>query len=83
MMRADGTATAPSTKVTLTLSYAMNIISNAVLQKKSSTPYLAASHVVFAIFPFVPLTPCGTKKIMKITVFLFSKFICLPFFFGS
>ena len=41
---------------------------------------MAASNNVFAIYPFVPLTQYGVKKIMKMTVFLFSKFNRLPFF---
>ena len=42
--------------------------------------YLAASNNMFAMYPFVPLIQYGVKNIMKMTVFLFSKFICLPFF---
>ena len=45
--------------------------------------YLVASNNVFTMYPFVPLTHYGVKKIVKMTVFLFSKFDRLPFFLGS
>ena len=44
-------------------------------------PHLVAPYNVFAMYPFVPLTQYRVKRIMKMNVFLFSKFICLPFFF--
>ena len=47
---------------------------------KLPTP-LVASNKVFARYPFVPLTQHGVKKIMKMTVFLFSKFLHLRFLF--
>ena len=49
-------------------------------KSKVSPVRLAASNNVFALYSFVPLTQYGVKKIMKMTVFLFSKFIRLPFF---
>jgi len=45
-----------------------------------SLPHLAASYNVLEMYPFVPLTQYGVKKIMKMTIFLFSKFIRRPFF---
>ena len=42
---------------------------------------LVASNCVLALYPFVPLTQYGVKKIMKITVFLFFNFNRLTFFF--
>ena len=44
-------------------------------------PYLRASHSKKFDFLLVPLTQYGVKKIMKMTVFLFSKFLHLPFLF--
>ena len=41
---------------------------------------MAASNNVFALYSFVLLTQYGVKKIMKMTVFLFSKFNHLLFF---
>ena len=46
-----------------------------------SIPYLRASHSKKIDFLLVPLTQHGVKKIMKMTVFLFSKFLHLPFLF--
>ena len=42
---------------------------------------LRASHGKKFDFLLVPLTQYGVKKIMKMTVFLFSKFLHLPFLF--
>ena len=42
--------------------------------------HLAASNNVFAMYPFVPLTQYGVKKIMKMTVFPLSKFFVFRFF---
>ena len=43
--------------------------------------HLRASHSKKFDFLLVPLTQYGVKKIMKMTVFLFSKFLHLPFLF--
>ena len=42
---------------------------------------LRASHSKKFDFLLVPLTQYGVKKNMKMTVFLFSKFLHLPFLF--
>ena len=42
---------------------------------------LRASHSKKFDFLLVPLTQYGVKKIMKMTIFLFSKFLHLPFLF--
>ena len=63
----------------MTLHYEMKAFQSGL--KQYTTPsYLAASYNVLALYPFVPLTQYGMKKIMKMTVFLFSKFDRLPFF---
>ena len=41
---------------------------------KGSMTYLAASYIVVALYPFVPLTQYGVQKNMKMTIFLFSEF---------
>ena len=41
---------------------------------------MAAPNNVFAMYPSVPLTQYGVKQIMKITVFLYSKFTHFPIF---
>jgi len=43
--------------------------------------HLRASHSKKFDFLLVPLTQYGVKKIMKMTVFLFSKFLHFPFLF--
>ena len=41
--------------------------------------HLLASDIVFVMYPFVPPAQYGVKRIMKMTVFLSSKFICFHF----
>ena len=78
--RSSSIANGPATERDLSLMSLLNR-KYATQKEQPGTEYLGASHSKSWEYPFALLREYGGAKIMKMTIFFFSKFLHLPFLF--